>query len=56
MPINLHAGVPTTAVRYLGTINAFVMLNPITDIPATRGAIYHASKALKEIFQRKNIL
>ncbi len=45
----MQAGVPTTATRYLGTIHDFVMLNPITDTPATRGAIDQASHTLKEV-------
>ncbi|MEH2071725.1 MAG: hypothetical protein V7K47_26830 [Nostoc sp.] len=35
----LKAGVTVTAVRYLGTIYNFVMLNAIAATPATRGAI-----------------
>ena len=35
----MHAGVPTTLTRYLGTILDFMMLNPITETPAARGAI-----------------
>jgi len=45
----MQAGVPTTATRYLGTIHDFVMLNPITDTPAARGAIDQASHKLKEV-------
>ncbi len=30
----MHAGVPTTVTRYLGTIHDFIMLNPITETPA----------------------
>jgi acetyl esterase len=44
-----QAGVPTTAIRYLGTIHDFVMLNAITDTPAARGAIDQASRVLKEV-------
>ena len=33
------AGVRVTAVRFNGTIHDFVMLNPIRDTPAVRGAI-----------------
>ena len=35
----MHAGVPTTVNRYLGTIHDFIMLNPITETPAARDAI-----------------
>ena len=45
----MQAGVITTATRYLGTIHDFVMLNPITDTPAARGAIDQASHALREV-------
>ena len=45
----MQGGVITTATRYLGTIHDFVMLNPITDTPAARGAIDQASHALREV-------
>jgi acetyl esterase len=48
----MQAGVSTTATRYLGTIHDFVMLNPITDTPAARGAIDQASHTLKEILSK----
>jgi acetyl esterase len=48
----MQAGVKTTATRYLGTIHDFVMLNPITDTPAVRGAIDQASHTLKEVFSK----
>src|SRR5919112_4166631 len=46
----MQAGVPTTATRYLGAIHDFMMLNPISDTPAARGAIDQASHTLKEVF------
>jgi acetyl esterase len=46
----MEAGVPVRAVRYHGTIHDFVMLNPITNTPATRGAIEQASDMLKKTF------
>jgi acetyl esterase len=46
----MQAGVTVTATRYLGTIHDFVMLNPITDTPAPRGAIDQASSMLKKVF------
>lgn len=49
----MQAGVTVTATRYLGTIHDFVMLNPITDTPAARGAIDQASHTLKKIFSDK---
>jgi acetyl esterase len=45
----MQVGVRTTAIRYLGTIHDFVMLNAITDTPAARGAIDQASHTLKEV-------
>lgn len=42
------AGVKVTATRYIGTIHDFVMLNPITNTPASRAAIKQAIDALKE--------
>ncbi|MHB0958582.1 MAG: alpha/beta hydrolase [Pirellulaceae bacterium] len=42
----IQAGVDVTALRYLGTIHDFVMLNAITDTPAARSAIAHASEML----------
>jgi acetyl esterase len=46
----MEAGVPVRAIRYHGTIHDFVMLNPITNTPATRGAIEQASDMLKKTF------
>ena len=43
-----QAGVRVTAVRYEGTIHDFVMLNALTDTPATRAAIAQANSALRE--------
>ena len=45
----MQAGVPTTATRYLGAIHGFMMLNPIGDTPAARGAIEQASQTLKGV-------
>lgn len=45
----IEAGVPVTGVRYHGTIHDFVMLNPITNTPAPRGAIGQASHVLKKV-------
>jgi acetyl esterase len=45
----IEAGVPVTGLRYHGTIHDFVMLNPITDTPAVRGAIEQAFHMLKKI-------
>ena len=44
----MHAGVPTTVTRYLGTIHDFMMLNPITETPAAaRDAIAQISNICK---------
>ncbi len=49
----IQAGVQVTAVRYLGTIHDFVMLNAITDTPAPRAAITLACDMLREAFGRE---
>jgi acetyl esterase len=41
------AGVRVTSVRYNGTIHDFMMLNPLAQTPATRGAVSQAIAALK---------
>ncbi|MGB8310620.1 MAG: alpha/beta hydrolase [Halobacteriota archaeon] len=43
-----EAGVRVTAVRFLGTIHDFVLLNKITDTPAPRSAIVLANDNLKK--------
>jgi acetyl esterase len=43
----LEAGVPVTAVRYLGAIHDFVLLNPIAQSLPTRAAIAQATAALR---------
>ena len=45
----IEAGVPVTGLPYHGTIHDFVMLNPIANTPAARGAIEQASNILKKI-------
>ncbi len=44
----MQAGVTVTATRYLGIIHYFMMLNPIADTPAMRGAIDQASEMLRK--------
>lgn len=46
----MEAGVPVTAVRYLGVIHVFMLLNPLDRIPAARGAITLANECLKKAF------
>jgi acetyl esterase len=48
----LEAGVPVTAVRYLGAIHDFVLLNPIAHSLPTRAAIAQATAALRAAFAR----
>ena len=43
----MQSGVNVTAVRYLGAIHDFVMLNPISDTPSARGAIQQANMHLR---------
>jgi acetyl esterase len=42
-----QAGVRVTSVRYNETFHDFVMLNPLANTPATRGAVQQAIDALK---------
>jgi acetyl esterase len=44
----MQAGVLVTASRYLSTIHDFMMLNPISDTPAVRGAVDQSSEMLKK--------
>lgn len=46
----IQAGVHVTALRYMGTIHDFVMLNAITDTPAARSAIAQANDMLHKVF------
>ena len=49
----IQAGVHVTALRYLGTIHDFVMLNAITGTPAARSAIAQANDTLHTFIRRK---
>lgn len=44
----MEAGVKISAIRVLGTLHDFMMLNPIKDTPAVRGAIRFANSSLYE--------
>ena len=44
------AGVRVTSVRYNGTVHDFVVLNPLADTPATRGAIAQIISMLSTTF------
>ncbi|MBX4887641.1 alpha/beta hydrolase fold domain-containing protein [Rhizobium bangladeshense] len=48
----MQAGVRVNAVRFLGTIHDFAVLEPLADTPAARGAVAHAAALLKETFNR----
>ncbi len=50
----IQAGVNVTAVRYLGTIHDFVMLNALAGTPATCSAIGLATDHLKAAFARRS--
>ena len=47
----MQAGVEVTAVRFLGTIHDFMMLNPLSSTPATRGAIRLTIATLRDVFR-----
>ena len=47
-----EAGVSVTAVRYLGTIHDFVMLDALRDSPAARSAIALANAGLIQAFAK----
>ncbi len=49
----IDARVEVKGVRYHGTIHDFVMLNPISDTPAARGAIEQACYVLKKILSNQ---
>jgi acetyl esterase len=48
----LEAGVAVTAVRYLGAIHDFLLLNPIAASLPTRAALAQATAALRTAFAR----
>lgn len=45
-----QAGVSVAAVRYLGTIHDFLLLNPITNTPAPRAALRQATDVIRQVF------
>jgi acetyl esterase len=51
-----QAGVRVTAVRYNQTIHDFVMLNPLADTPAVRGAVQQAISALRSALYGEAVL
>ena len=48
----MQAGVRVTAVRYLGAIHDFVMLNALSSSPEAVGAVAQATAALQNAFAR----
>ena len=46
----MDAGVPVTAVRYMGAIHAFTILNAIAGSQATRSALALANDTLRKAF------
>ncbi len=50
----MEAEVPVTAMRFLGTIHDFVMLNAIAETPAARCAVGQANAMLRKAFTLKN--
>jgi acetyl esterase len=44
----MAAGVRVTATRYLGTIHAFTVLNPLAHTPAARAAVAQVNQALRD--------
>ncbi|MBW9064723.1 alpha/beta hydrolase [Rhizobium herbae] len=48
----MQAGVRVSAVRFLGTIHDFAVLDPLADTPAALGAVSYAVAALKSAFAR----
>jgi acetyl esterase len=47
----MQAGVTVTAVRYLGTIHDFLLLNPIADTTPTRGAVAQITDTIRSLLQ-----
>ncbi len=47
----MQAGVNTAAVRYLGTMHDFMLLNPIANSPATRSALELVNSTLIKAFR-----
>jgi acetyl esterase/lipase len=52
----MAAGVQVTAVRYLGTVHDFMMLNPLAGSPAARGAIELAAVMLKNVLKEPALI
>jgi acetyl esterase len=51
----MQAGVEVRAARFLGTIHDFVMINAITQSPASRGAVQCACNFFKKQFNKPSV-
>lgn len=51
----IQAGVSVTAIRYVGTIHDFVLLNALKDTPAACGAIELANIYLSEVLKTRTL-
>jgi acetyl esterase len=49
------AGVPTTSIRYNGTIHDFLMLNPVRGTAATIAALEQAVHVLRKAFNKEDL-
>lgn len=49
----VEAGVPTTAVRYLGTIHDFVMLDALAETTPAQNAVAQCISVLRDAFQKQ---
>lgn len=49
----MAAGVEVTAMRLLGTIHDFMMLNPLARTPAVRGAVSAVSEVLRKVLSSR---
>lgn len=49
----MQADVPVTATRYLGTIHSFMVLNALSQTPATRAAISQVAHMLYQMFNQE---
>lgn len=47
------AGVPVTAMRYLGTVHAFVILDALRDTPAARAATAQITASLRDALHKR---
>jgi hypothetical protein len=48
----IQAGVTVTATRYRAIHHDFMMLNPVSDTPANRGAIAQVNNTIRKVFAK----